>query len=281
MDQPLLCGDGRCVKFEHQCFSTECPLDSPFLCPDMRCETFLYNCRETMASRPFKDIKVLYNFGSSLSKVGIEIDGIEEGPGSQKVLFTAVSTFEIFYPPKRSPYLSRLSGGKSFAENCTLEIKPISSSQTQKTTNNVSRMYTVSIDSKIQMKNMTIPSYFTVRSPVLNVSTTGRFDNNELFAKPMRVRFGYNPVKLDGVAPNIDTVHVASCHSTEVHLPRDDHRVRKNQRNLVLREHQNRQTHRPRCHPEQPGLLLGRVRNSWTRNLRYRVSPANGRERLV
>lgn len=208
MTDPLLCGDGRCVKFEFQCASDSCPLDRPFLCPDMSCENYLSKCRETLSYRPFKSISVQYNISSSLSQIGIDIDGIEETSTRKTTLFLARSSFEIFFPPENSPFRVNITQNNIFKDLAYLEIVPVAKSQLETALNLINESFTIPIDVKIHIYNLSIPHYLTVRSPVIKVSTKGRLDDNEPFGKPMTVKFFYNKVRLSAIDSLGDSVKV-------------------------------------------------------------------------
>lgn len=194
LDQPIKCGDGRCMNFEFQCGSYSCPLNKPFLCPDMECAPFLKNCTDTMAFRPFKTISVSYHLGGSMSKIGVDIDGTEVVNKTVTHLFNINSNFEIFAPPKDSPNLISLKG-KTFDGNCSLDVTPVARMELMKVNNTLVANRTVSFDESYPFEHMTVMNYFTVRSTVLNISTSGRLDNNEYFGKPIVVRFNYDPIK--------------------------------------------------------------------------------------
>lgn len=197
---PFLCGDGRCSRFEHQCTTSSCPLDKPYLCPDMACVSFIKECKETMAFRPFKTIIMTYFFGSSLSKIGLDRDGIETTPwGAERILFTVKSNYDIFAPPAISINSLVLKAANfTFQRNCTIIISPVSKLAIRNVSNTLFSKSTVAIDRRFQMNNFSVPFSFTVRSAVLNISTTGRYDDNEYFGNAMLVRFGFNPIKLGG-----------------------------------------------------------------------------------
>lgn len=49
-----------------------------------------------------------------------------------------------------------------------------------------------------KVSDQTLPFYLTIRSPVVNVETRGRFDNNDYFNSPMNILFAYNELRLNG-----------------------------------------------------------------------------------
>ncbi len=200
MNFPVLCGDGRCARFEHQCTSSSCPLDKPYLCPDMACVAFIKECKETMAFRGFKKIAMPYSFGSSMSKIGLDLDGKETTPwGTQKTLFTVKSTYDLFAPPANSiNALVLRAANYTFQRNCTIIIAPVSKLAIRNVNNTFASKHTVAVDRRFLMNNFSVPFSFTVRSAVLNISTTGRYDDNEYFGNPLLVRFGFNPIRLEG-----------------------------------------------------------------------------------
>lgn len=192
---PIKCGDGRCTKFEYQCSTHTCPFNRPFLCPDMTCARFLKNCTTSMAFRVFKRIEVPYNLGNSMSKIGMDIDGFEEnGKGGSTMLFTLKSHFEIFAPPENSPNWIELNG-KPFNDNCTMIVDPVSWDEIENVTNEIEVKRSISFDEDYPFEHTTVRRFFTVRSPLVKLSTTGRKDNNEYFAKPVKLLFNYNPIK--------------------------------------------------------------------------------------
>lgn len=202
MDQPIKCGDGRCVNFEFQCFSFSCPLDKPYLCPNMDCATFLKNCTDTMAYRSFKPLSVSYNLGASMSKIGVDIDGIEKNGLLSTHLFTVNSNFEIFAPPLNSPN-QQLLNGKAFNGNCSLHVTPVSRLELLKVNNTIESNRSISFDESYPFQHMTVLSYFTVRSSVINITTSGRLDNNEYFGRPVLVKFTYDRIKVPATKPHI------------------------------------------------------------------------------
>lgn len=208
LTEPFKCGDGRCVKFEYECSSYTCPLNRPFLCPDMTCARFMKNCSSTMAFRVFKRIEIPYNLGSKMSKIGMEIDGNEElKNGTTTLLFTIRSHFEIFAPPKNSPNLLQLVNS-SFNDNCTMIVDPISWDDVDGVVNSIEVNRSVSFDEDYPFEHTTVRRFFTVRSPVLNISTKGRKDDNEYYAKPISIRFMYNPIKASKNNGTIDNLQV-------------------------------------------------------------------------
>ena len=40
-----------------------------------------------------------------------------------------------------------------------------------------------------------LPYYYTIRSPILHIKTRGRFDNNDYFRVPMKIKFLYNEIR--------------------------------------------------------------------------------------
>ena len=180
----------------------------------MTCENYLSKCRDTLAYRPFKNINITYNISSSLSQIGIDIDGIEEiSPDNKTTLFLARSSYEIFYPPVNSPFRPDDTRKLSFKDLAYLEIVPVAKSQIETAVNLFNESFTIPIDVKIHIFNLTIPHYLTVRSSVLNISTKGRMDDNELFGKPMIVRFFYNKLRLSAIDNLGDKVKVRNCHA--------------------------------------------------------------------
>lgn len=200
LTKPIKCGDGRCVSYEFQCASYSCPMSKPYLCPNMVCAPFLKNCTDTIAYRPFKTISVAYNLGAYMSKIGIDIDGVEvvQRTGElQKTtnLFTVNSNFEIFAPPEDSPHLKELKG-KHFNGNCSLDIAPVARNELSKVNNTLESNRSITFDESYPFENMAVMNYFSVRSAVLKISTKGRKDNNEYFSKPLTVRFAYDEIKV-------------------------------------------------------------------------------------
>ena len=56
-----------------------------------------------MAFRPFKTIFAKYNFGSSLSKIVLDLDGIEiKTWNDERVILTVKSNYDLFAPPNNS-----------------------------------------------------------------------------------------------------------------------------------------------------------------------------------
>lgn len=194
---PIRCGDGRCVQYEYQCSSLACPFDRPYMCPDMNCVPFLKNCTSTMAYRPFKSISLAYNLGNSMSKIGVDVDGIQIINSTQKLLFVLKSTFEVFSPPKDSPHYKQLQmTGKQFNGNCSLKIEPVARDEVYKVNNSIESNRTVSFDDSYPFTDLNVKHYFTVRSPVINITTSGRKDDNEYFGAPLKVKFFYDPIKI-------------------------------------------------------------------------------------
>lgn len=206
IDTPFKCGDGRCVKFEFQCASSSCPFDRPYLCPDMTCSNYIKNCRDTLAYRPFKEINVVYSKENARIKMGVDVDGVEQNNGVATVFFTARTNYRIFAPPDNSPNIAKFNG--TLNGNATLKIAPMAFSQVKDVVNNVTENYTISIDRRFHFKNMTVPSYFTARSPVLTISTSGRIDDNEYFGTPLLVKFNYDPLMVEEGRLNITTLRV-------------------------------------------------------------------------
>jgi hypothetical protein len=175
----------------------------------MSCENVLSKCRDTLAYRPFKSVNMTYNISSSLSQIGIDIDGIEETSNSSKTtLFLARSSYEIFFPPENSPFRPNDTRSLTFNNLAYLEIVPVAKSKIDTAVNQFNESFTIPIDVKIQITNLTIPHHLTVRSTVLKISTRGRLDDNEPFGKPMNVRFFYNKLRLSTIDSLGDNVKV-------------------------------------------------------------------------
>ena len=69
--------------------------------------------------------------------------------------------------------------------------------------NRLSAFYQISGDS--------LPYHSTVRSSVVSVVATGRFDNNEYFEKPIRIKFNYNEIKTLGQPVPFDQISQYLC----------------------------------------------------------------------
>jgi hypothetical protein len=174
----------------------------------MTCVSYLRNCTNTLAYRPFKNINVTFNISSSLSQIGIDIDGIEEINVMKTTLFLARSSFEIFFPPENSPFRANNSWRSAFSNLAYLEIVPMAKTQVETALNQIKESFTIPIDVKIQIFNLSIPHHITVRSAVLKISTKGRLDDNELFGKPMVIRFSYNRLRLSAIDALGDSLKV-------------------------------------------------------------------------
>lgn len=131
--------------------------------------------------------------------MGVDVDGQEISANGIKTLFIARTVYGIFAPPALSPNINNYYGTMNgiLAGDANLKITPMAFSQVKDVNNNLTQNYTISIDRRFHFKNMTVPSYFTVRSPVLNISTTGRMDDNEYFGTPLSIKFFYNPLMIE------------------------------------------------------------------------------------
>lgn len=196
-DKPLMCGDGRCVQYELECVHPSCPLRQPFLCPDMSCAAFMKECRNSMAFRPFKPIDVVFMIGGSSSNVGIDIQGKEEAEKTTS-LFTMRATYDIFYPQKNGPFESKIANmSKEKAREVHLKVESLAFSQVHKSLNHLRTRRIAILDRRFPVYRMTLPSTFTIRSPILNISTKNRFDDNEFFYKPLKAIFKFNSIKIE------------------------------------------------------------------------------------
>jgi hypothetical protein len=163
----------------------------------MKCEPFLKNCINTMAFRVFKMIELPYNLSNTMSKIGMEVDGQEEARGQTTQLFTIRSNFEIFAPPRGSANdVALRSINKTFNSNCTLYVEAVSWETVSPVVNTIEVNRSISFDEDYPFEHTTVRNFFTVRSSVLNISTRGRMDDNEYFARPISIRFNYNPIKV-------------------------------------------------------------------------------------
>lgn len=68
-----------------------------------------------------------------------------------------------------------------------------------------------SVEKFYRTKAKNLPYYLTVRSSIVQVSSKGRFDNNEYFGEPIRILLNYNEIIALDLKLNITTLRNYIC----------------------------------------------------------------------
>lgn len=130
----------------------------------------------------------------------------------------------MFNPTRGSPFNRANS-----TTNVSIVIEPLSKDYAEKVQNKLNPLKASVSEQHFNIKNHTIPAHFTVRSPILNITTYGRADDGEYFGGTVTMTIVYNPISNEkGLLASKDEAAVASTLTIEGDMFREslrrDHR---------------------------------------------------------
>lgn len=180
MDAPLLCPQGKCVKYVYQCSGGHyCDLSRPFLCPDMSCGVNLGNCSATQTGRTFLPFNVTYSPELSRMQTKISRANIE---------FSVL--YDSFNAPKFSPFETQ-----KLAAGAMMLVEPVSLGQLRDITNRLNSTLAGVVKDFYMIAEEDIPYQITIRSTAFKIQTVGRLDDNEYFKVPIIAEMSINSIR--------------------------------------------------------------------------------------
>lgn len=180
MDAPLLCPQGKCVKYVYQCSGGHyCDLSRPFLCPDMSCGVNLGNCSATQTGRTFLPFNVTYSPELARMQTKISRANIE---------FSVL--YDSFNPPKFSPFETQ-----KLPTGSMMLVEPVSLGQLRDITNRLNSTLAGVVKDFYMISEEDIPYQITIRSTAFKIQTIGRLDDNEYFKVPIIAEMSINSIR--------------------------------------------------------------------------------------
>lgn len=168
-DNPLLCPQGKCVKYTYQCAGGHyCDLNTPFLCPDMSCGINIRSCGITNMGRTFDTLEVEYEPNNP------KIDKMSKTYKTANLEFGI--QFDAFNSPEKSPFY-----GQKITTKAKMIIKPVDLDTLRNVRNILNSTLAGVVKDYYMISEESIPYQITIRSSAFQISTVGRNDDNEYF----------------------------------------------------------------------------------------------------
>lgn len=207
IDSPYRCGYGQCTKSKYECTQfSYCLATTPFLCPNMTCVKTMSLCSDLHSFAHFdKPMTLEYSETYSsfdLSTIRWNKSATAFNATSFSVKVSASAT--IFSPPdESSPFRNQ-----KLDKSATLTIRSISRSEVKDVENQLDKKGFTRIKNFYLIDTMVdsdgnisydLPLDVSIRSAIIDISTKGRFDDNEAFGSSQSVNFRFNRLQKDEI----------------------------------------------------------------------------------